>query len=148
MVLTEFQNSVRKYQYPNNIQSIIEELEENIVSSIICYSKKNHNNIKFLNHSLKKKKKESSNKIKDNPSFLFFKFLCWPCFQSFSVAMTYRGRNSKKEQAEHRTVTIRQIWIASKGVSQRRIPCTLSQQANKHQSHEIHRSFHCTPPWA
>lgn len=40
MVLTEFQNSVRKYQYPNNIQSIIEELEENIVSSIICYSKK------------------------------------------------------------------------------------------------------------
>lgn len=32
--------------------------------------------------------------------------------------MTYRERNSKKEQAEHRTVTIRQIWIASKGMSQ------------------------------
>lgn len=31
--------------------------------------------------------------------------------------MTYRERNSKKEQAEHRTVTIRQIWIASKGMS-------------------------------
>lgn len=48
--------------------------------------------------------------------FIFFKFLHWPYFQSFSVAMTYRERNSKKEQAEHRTVTIRQIWIASKGV--------------------------------
>lgn len=95
-----------------------------MVSSIICRSKKLQL-CKNPFHSLcfyikKKKKRKSSNKIKDNhPSFLFifFKFLCWPYFQSFSVAMTYRERNSKKEQAEHRTVTIRQIWIASNGMS-------------------------------
>lgn len=45
-------------------------------------------------------------------------------------------RGPRKEESQHRTVTIRQIWIASKaGPGLQRITRTLSQQADRRQPH-------------
>lgn len=66
---------------------------------------------------------------------------CWQADWLIGRGYLKRGNRSRR-QAGHRTVTIRQIWIASKdGPRWRCITCTLSRQANRGQPHRTVERF-------